>query len=119
MHSLANKICALIFLACASGVFSQEKEKPQPPPPRLDLPDDSTATAEREKQEGKETASDRLQLPDVLIYGKDSEVRILGEKMTVSPDRLMLEPLSEDDLRASGPAEMAGSKAARQEEAAP
>jgi hypothetical protein len=109
----------MLFLACAINIFAQEKEKPQPPPPRLNLPDDSTGTAEREKQEGEEKTAERLQLPDVLIYGKDTEVRILGEKMTVSPDRLLLEPLSEEDLRAGGPAELAGSKAARHEEAAP
>lgn len=99
--------------------FCQEKEKPQPPSPRLALPDDSTATAEREKQESEEKTSDRLQLPDVLIYGKDIEVRILGEKMTVSPGRLMLEPLSEDEVRTGGPAALAGSKAARHEETSP
>ncbi len=119
MRSPANNFFVITLIACAVSVIAQEKEKPQPPPPRLVLPDDSTSTVEGEKQESREKFSDRLQLPDVLIYGKDSEMRILGEKMTVSPDRLMLEPLSDEDLRSEGPAEMSGSKAARQEDATP
>lgn len=112
---MANKVIWL-FVIAAFSAGAQEKTKPQPPPPRLAVPDDSTKTGAREKKDAGEQPAEKLQLPDVLIYGKDTEVRTTGQKITVSPDRLTVEPPTSGEAPRDSAAALLGSKASLQQE---
>ncbi len=88
-----NIIALLIFtfvFAASTSLFSQEKKKkPQAPKTRVTLPKDSTKTkaGQKGKSQNQKAKDERLELPDVLIYGEDSERRVAGEKITISGDQ--------------------------------
>ncbi|MCA9742839.1 hypothetical protein KC734_14975 [candidate division KSB1 bacterium] len=103
----------LILLFCATTAFSQEKkkpEKPQAPPTRIKIPADSTKADSAQAKAGKAALpqnDERLQLPDVLIYGSGGEKRTAGKKITISPDQPELvnppslyNPLQTEDVEA-------------------
>ncbi len=102
----------LMGLLLPAGLYGQaaKKKKPKPPPRKMQLPVDSAAVKKRQTPKKKTVAADRresrLQLPEVLIYGRDTSRRVAGRKITVSPDRpelvtpeTLYEPLTSGDLR--------------------
>jgi len=114
MRSSANKAVVALLLV-SWGALAQEKEKPNPPPPRLELPADSTRAIAPEKKDASERGSDKLQLPDVLIYGRDSDLRSTGQKITISPEQLGPEPPSSREAPPDSAAILRGDKAHLQE----
>lgn len=81
---------ALLFVL---PVYSQKKSAPKT---SFDLPTDSTATksAPEKKVESKEP---ELELPDVLILGKDSYRRKTGNKKTIPESPALMQPDSPYD----------------------
>lgn len=88
----------LATLGAAQAMPAQEPqkkpEKPEAPAKRLDVPADSAAADSARRAARLQTkpapGEDRLQLPDVLIYGQDRGKRTGGRKITISPDQVEL-----------------------------
>ncbi|MFQ5630580.1 MAG: hypothetical protein ACE5I1_17545 [bacterium] len=93
-----------------NAIFAQEKKKPkkpQAPPTKIILLSDTTKTdsSRSAKKRTGEKPDERLQLPDVLIYGSDTAKRVAGKKITISPDQPELvnppslyDPLQGEDI---------------------
>lgn len=106
--SLVSSLLFLLSFCLMASANSQEKkkrEKPQAPPARVVLPDDSLRQAQDDKKPARPEPGERLQLPEVLIYGKDRARRIAGKKITISADKTelitppaMYEPISVEEL---------------------
>ncbi len=103
-------LCAVLM---AAGGWGQEQEKPakkkKPRAPATRLMPAAGADTSKAKSGRKmaveEKDEDRLRLPEVLIYGRDTTRRIAGKKITVSPDQPELvtppaiyEPLQAEDI---------------------
>lgn len=77
--------CSLVAAASARAQ-QQEKKKPKPKPQapagRIEVSKDSL----KAQAQPAKAAEERLQLPEVLIYGKDATTRVAGKKITISPD---------------------------------
>lgn len=96
-------LSGVMVIVAAGLLFGQEKpkpKKPEAPPTKLTLPADSTK-ADSLRRSRQRKADERLQLPDVLIYGSDTQKRIAGKKITISPDQpeLVNPPTLYDPLR--------------------
>lgn len=97
-HVLVHLFSVCLALGITPGLVApcsgqtRKKKKVQPPVVRFDTPVDSTKkkTEKPNKKATAEKKDERLQLPDVLIYGTDSEKRIVGKKITISPDNTEL-----------------------------
>jgi len=85
-------LVAMIFSSAETGL-AQEKPKPRPTPTKVR--DDSTETTRAKKRESEESQSDKLELPDVLIYGEETSSRLPGAKQSPKPDPISLQRLQE------------------------
>lgn len=116
MRWLANKwipALGLGLLLCLPQDLSAQaakKKKPKAPPKKMTIPADSLQQPTGQEKQKKAPAApqpdERLQLPEVLIYGKDASRRVAGKKITISPDRpelvtpeAMYEPLNVEELQ--------------------
>ncbi len=116
MRWLANKwtlalgLGLLLCLPQDLPAQAAKKKKPKAPPKKMTIPADSLQQPAGKEKQKKEPAApqpdERLQLPEVLIYGKDASRRVAGKKITISPDRpelvtpeAMYEPLNVEELQ--------------------
>ncbi len=91
MHCVENKtrlITCLIAGLISLPVFGQEKK--QAPTTRFTLPVDTTAADTSTVTPPPAPGDKKIELPEVLIYGKDTSKRISGKKITISPDNTEL-----------------------------
>ena len=74
----------LLFFIFSIPCFLQAQEKSTPPPTKITLPSDTTKA--EPTQEKVDVEKPQIELPDVLVIGRDRQVRIAGEKETLRPD---------------------------------
>ncbi len=91
-------ISSIILFMAVSNVPAQQKATP--PPTKIILPSDTTKVAPVKKKQAKQDP--QLELPDVLILGKDKTARVIDSKGDLKPDSPTLitpgspyEPLSQ------------------------
>jgi hypothetical protein len=73
----------LIFIIFLGQALSQDKLAP--PPTRIILPSDTTK-AEPDDQQKIQAEKPQLELPDVVVFGQDREVRAAGGKGALTPE---------------------------------
>lgn len=92
MRKLLICVAALVWLISeTAGVQGQEKVKP--PPTRIPAKED---TLQARKRPVKKKPAPGLEIPDVLIYGRDTMKRVVGRKLTPPGDsaRVVSPPVS-------------------------
>ena len=82
MKKMIIKIPLLISMLL--GIVSAQ-EKIAPPPTKITLPSDTTKV-EPEIQDKIEAEKPQLELPDVVVFGQDREVRVIGGKESLTPE---------------------------------
>ena len=106
MHCVDNKTRLISFILASLlslPLFAQGKK--QAPATRFTLPVDTTAVDTSAAEKPADTQEKKIELPEVLIYGKDSSKRISGKKITISPDNtelvnppVLYDPISVEEM---------------------
>ena len=73
----------LLLLFIISATLGQDKATP--PPTRMTLPKDTTRAVKKPEQK-VEAEQPQLELPDVLVLGKDKSLRLTGKKESLQPE---------------------------------
>ncbi|MBS1271853.1 MAG: hypothetical protein MAGBODY4_00985 [Candidatus Marinimicrobia bacterium] len=76
-------ILAVLMLTSLQFTYAQE-EKATPPPTRLEMPEDTTVTAETTQK--VELQKPELELPEVLVLGAERNIEVTGEKQSIVPE---------------------------------
>ncbi len=82
----------IVILSCGETLFAQEK-KAAPPLTSFDVKIDTTedkATMKKSEKPEKSKKKGHLNLPDVMIYGKNTTRHVGGEKKSVADDKTEL-----------------------------
>ncbi len=83
-QTMKNLIKVLIFIFIFLTLAAAQEKIP-PPPTKITLPSDTTRV-EPEAQDKIEAEKPQLQLPDVVVFGQDREVRVPGGKESLTPE---------------------------------
>ncbi len=101
-------ICTTVFLSgFAINVAAQDKSTP--PPTQFNTPADSTAPQIRATSQSD---SAEINLPEVLILGKDRSVRSEGSKAKISPESPAMQPQEWSNTPVTGAKDLLGHKIA-------
>ena len=84
MRRIGFYLAALIALQVTAA---QAQEKAKPPPTRIDARQDTVRSRTRPQPVKKKPAAN-IEIPDVLIYGRDTVKRMVGEKLSPQTDSL-------------------------------
>ena len=82
LKTVKKPSCFFVLLFFCINAFAQEKATP--PPAKISLPSD-TAKVVPDKSAKMEAKKPEIELPDVMITGKDQQLRTAGEKELLLP----------------------------------
>jgi hypothetical protein len=84
MRGIGRYIAGMLLIALQIPV-AQGQEKAKPPPTRIEAKKD---TLRSRPQPVKKKPEAKIEIPDVLIYGRDTMRRLVGEKLSPQKDSL-------------------------------
>jgi len=82
---MKNRILKITLSVSIFFSLAKAQEKIPPPPTKITLPSDTTRV-EPEAQDKIEAEKPQLELPDVVVFGQDREVRVTGGKESLTPE---------------------------------